>query len=222
MPEFHARQEPNMKPHPALILCIATFAALASGARADDAKIPAKLAGTKIPLVFAGGHDTDPRDHGRPVVLIAAALKVPADLFRETFTHVKPAPAGRDPQPEQVRQNKQALLRGLEPHGVTNDRLDEVSNYYRYNARRDELWRNKPAAGYATVSDGVITSVTITDAGAGYTSEPTVTVRGMGGVKLKATLAFDTAFDKNGSVKDVAVVPASSKGAGTAPREDHD
>ncbi|NBQ65466.1 MAG: hypothetical protein EBT95_08050 [Verrucomicrobia bacterium] len=31
---------------------------------------------TRVPVVFSGGHETDPRDHGRPVVLIAGALGV--------------------------------------------------------------------------------------------------------------------------------------------------
>lgn len=32
---------------------------------------------TRVPVVFSGGHETDPRDHGRPVVLIAGALGIP-------------------------------------------------------------------------------------------------------------------------------------------------
>jgi hypothetical protein len=37
---------------------------------------------TKVPVNFSGGHETDPRDHGRPVVLVAAALKVRPEVFR--------------------------------------------------------------------------------------------------------------------------------------------
>ena len=41
---------------------------------------------TQVPLVFSGGHETDPRDHGRPVVLVAGALKAHkrADLIGQT------------------------------------------------------------------------------------------------------------------------------------------
>ena len=35
----------------------------------------------------------------RPVVLIAAALGVSSDVFREAFSHVRPAPAGTRPDP---------------------------------------------------------------------------------------------------------------------------
>ena len=53
---------------------------------------------TRAPVVFSGGHETDPRDRGRPVILIAAALGVPADVFRAAFTHVHPPPQGRAPR----------------------------------------------------------------------------------------------------------------------------
>src|SRR4051812_18633565 len=164
--------------------------------------------GTKIPITFTGGHDTDPRDHGRPVALIAAALGVPDEVFRETFTHVTPASGGREPQPEQVRRNKEALMRGLSPYGVTNDRLDTVSNFYRYNGSRGQMWRNTPAAAYAIVKDGVITGISITDAGAGYTTEPRATIEGMKGIELKVTLTFGADFKQNGSIKEIAVTPA--------------
>ena len=44
----------------------------------------------KIPLTFSGGHDTDPQDHGRPVVLVAAGLGVKPEVFREAFRGVTP------------------------------------------------------------------------------------------------------------------------------------
>ena len=34
----------------------------------------------RIPVQFTGGHDTDPVDQGRPVVLIAAALGVEPEI----------------------------------------------------------------------------------------------------------------------------------------------
>src|SRR4051794_34511931 len=48
----------------------------------------------RVPVVFSGGHETNLRDHGRPVVLVAGALGVPAQVFRDAFSHVRPAPAG--------------------------------------------------------------------------------------------------------------------------------
>jgi hypothetical protein len=134
---------------------------------------------TKVSLVFQGGHDTDPRDHGRPVALIAAALGVPAPVFREAFRHVHPAGPGQTPQDAQVRQNKQALMERLGPYGVTNDRLNEVSNYYRYRAGAGELWRHVDATGYALVRNGKIVSVVLTNPGAGYTVPPKVSAPGV-------------------------------------------
>ena len=171
----------------------------------------AKSDGTKIPITFAGGHDTDPPDHGRPVVLIAAALGVPDEVFRETFTHVTPASGGREPKPDQVRRNKEALMKGLSPYGVTNDRLDTVSNFYRYNASRGQMWRNTPATAYAIFKDGAVIAITITDAGAGYSSEPRATIEGMSGVTLKVTLSFGTDFKQNGSIKEISVVMSPAR-----------
>lgn len=160
---------------------------------------------SRVPVVFSGGYDTDPQDHGRPVVLIAAALGVPTDVFREAFRHVKPAPAGTEPQPEQVRQNKAALLQALGRNGVTNDRLDEVSNYYRYNRGLGEMWRNTPAAAYATVRNGVVTAFAITNPGSGYSSPPQVSVPGASGVRAKVTLSFSKEFRKNGALSAITL-----------------
>ena len=38
---------------------------------------------TQLPITITGGYDTDPKDHGRPVILIAAALNVPAETFAD-------------------------------------------------------------------------------------------------------------------------------------------
>jgi hypothetical protein len=162
---------------------------------------------TKVDVVFSGGHDTVGEDRGRPVILIASALKVPPQVFRDAFKKVKPAPAGEQPQEAQVRLNKQALMEALSPYGVTDDRLNEVSNYYRYRRSAGEMWRNTPAKAFATVSNGVVTGVTITDPGSGYSSEPTVSLATMPGVKLASSISFDTDFAKNGSVKDIKVLP---------------
>jgi hypothetical protein len=41
------------------------------------------------------------------------ALKAPTEVFREAFSHVTPASGGREPEPEQVRLNKSALMHAL-------------------------------------------------------------------------------------------------------------
>lgn len=160
----------------------------------------------RIEVTFTGGHDTEGRDHGRPDVLIAAALGVPTEVFRDAFSRVKPAGPGRSPSDEEARRNKTALMTTLGPYGVTNDRLNEVSTYYRYNRPAGQLvWRNTPAAAYVTVRDGVVTGFTITDPGSGYSSAPEVSIPGMPDLKVKATIAFSTDLTKNGSIKELTL-----------------
>jgi len=160
---------------------------------------------TRVPVKFSGGHETDRRDHGRPVVLIAAALGVPADVFRQAFSHVRPAPAGSRPSREQVQQNKEALLNALGPYGVTNDRLDEVSDHYRYVRRRGQLWPTKPAAAYAEVKGGKIERFVVTNGGAGYSSAPSVSVPGFD-VATKVELSFGKKVENNGSVSAIVLI----------------
>jgi hypothetical protein len=163
---------------------------------------------TRVPVTFTGGHDTDPRDHGRPDVLIAAALNVPAEVFRKAFSGVTPAAGGRAPEPGQVDLNKRALLSVLKPYGVTNDRLDEVSNYYRYNrSQGQQVWRSSPASAYATIRGGVVTGITVTDPGAGYSSPPQARISLTPNVALTVSLAFGTVFEKNGSIREIGLVP---------------
>ena len=109
-------------------------------------------------------------------------------------------------RPEQVRKNKSALLRVLAKHGVSNERLDEVSDYYRYNPRRGERWTTRPAKGYARIEDGKITGFVITTGGSGYNSPPRVSVEGMPGITARATLAFSKDFKANGRVAAVTLV----------------
>lgn len=159
---------------------------------------------TKIPVVFSGGHDTVGVDRGRPVVLIAAALGVPDEVFREAFSHVRPASGGREPEPAQVRANKNALMTALGKYGITNDRLDEVSNFYRYPPGRDGLWRTKPAAANALVKDGAVIGYEVVDGGSGYSSAPTITVPGIKTGNVKVTLSYGKDLATNGSVSTIA------------------
>ena len=58
--------------------------------------------------------------------------------------------AGGRQQPEQVRKNKAALMGALAKYGVTNERLDAVSNYYRYRPQEGEMWPTTPATRLCT------------------------------------------------------------------------
>src|SRR5262249_3813438 len=137
---------------------------------------------SKVPITFSEGHETDPRDHGRPVILIASALGVAPEVFREAFSHVHPAGPNRNgPTDEEARANKAALMSALGKYGVTNDRLNEVSNYYRYMGVKGQMWKIKPAVANALVQNGVVTGYEIVDGGAGYSSPPQVTVPGIQG-----------------------------------------
>lgn len=165
---------------------------------------------TRVPVVFSEGHDTDRRDRGRPVVLIANALGVPPQVFRDAFSHVRPAQAGTEPEPRQVQANKAALMSALGKYGVTNERLDQVSNYYRYPPGRGKLWRVSPAVANALVQDGKITGYEIVSGGAGYTSPPIVSVPNMPDAKPTATLAFGKALETNGSVSAITIALAKT------------
>lgn len=166
---------------------------------------------TRVDVVFSGGYETDPRDGGRPVVLIANALGVPPETFREVFRGVRPAEPGRGPSEQEARQNKAVLMNGLRRYGVTNERLDEVSNYYRYNRGRGEMWRNKPASAYAVLEKGKIIKFVITDGGSGYTSVPSITVPGVPEGASEVKLSYGKSFDSNGSVTAITFSPAREK-----------
>lgn len=182
------------------------FVFMTAGAHAQDA-----AATTRVPVVFSGGHDTDPRDRGRPVILIASALGVPPEVFREAFRHVHPAPAGMQPTPQEAQDNKAVLLNALAPYGVTNDRLDEVSNYYRYVRSQGQHWPSEPAVAYALVRQGVITGYVVTRSGSGYSSPPDAAVRNASMGSIKVTLSFSKTFETNGSVSMLSSVPVNAR-----------
>jgi hypothetical protein len=193
------------------IIWAATFALVAAVgiawglARGEDGVTTMPDGSKHVPLLFTGGHETDPRDGGRPVILIAAALKVKPEVFREAFSHVHPARSGGGPTPEQARANKAALMGALAQYGVTNDRLDEVSNYYRYRPQNGELWTHAEAKGYAVVQEGAVKDIVITSGGAGYSSPPTVSVPGMKDVKTTAIISYGEELKTNGAIKEVKV-----------------
>jgi hypothetical protein len=185
-----------------VVLSVPLLAALAIAATGQDANRHPD----RIPLNFSGGYDTDPRDRGRPVVLIASALGVEPLVFRDAFSQVRPARPGQAPSGERTRRNKAVLLAALGRYGITNERLDEVSDYYRYNPGVGGRWRSRPAKGYAVVRQGAIKKIVITDPGAGYSSAPVVSVPGKGQIQAMVRLAFSADLDKNGGVTRVELV----------------
>ena len=158
----------------------------------------------QIPITFTGGHETDPRDHGRPVVLVAAALGVAPEVFRKAFSGVHPA-QGRGPTPEEAQRNKDALLSVLGPYGITNDQLDEASNFYRYRPESGRLWRHRDAEGIATVVDGKVVSIKLTQPGWGYSSAPVAQVVGFERVPIRVQVSYSKQFEKNGSITVLAL-----------------
>jgi hypothetical protein len=159
----------------------------------------------KAPLSFSGGHDIGKNDYGRPCVLMAAALGVETDVFRKAFSGVTPA-KGRGPSREEAQKNKAALMKVLAPYGVTNERMDEVANYYRFKPQDGELWPTTEAKGYAVVEGGKVKKVVITEPGSGYCSEPAVKVEGVEGVRFKVTLGLSKDLKANGTMASVDVV----------------
>ena len=98
-------------------------------------------------------------------------------------------------------------MKVLKPYNVTNDRLDEVSNYYRYQPHKGELWPTTAAEGYAVIEDGKIKKIVVAKPGAGYSSPPKVTVKGYEKVPLVATVEYVKDLKKNGAIKSIEHCP---------------
>jgi hypothetical protein len=170
---------------------------------------------TKLSVSISGGHEIGKNDYGRPVALIAAALSVKPDVFREAFSGVTPA-RGRGPTGDEARRNKAALLKVLRPHGVTNERLDEVSDYYRYQPQRGELWPTRPAKAHAVVEGDKIKRIVVTDGGSGYCSPPEVRISGFENLHATATLKFTSDLKTNGSIALIKLESTSKPSAPSA------
>jgi len=189
------------------LLAIATSIQITNGQTA-----PPATGVSRVPVMFSGGHETECLDRGRPVKLIAAALGVPPEVFREAFTHVHPAgPGSGGPTDAEARANKAALMNALSKYGVTNVRLDEVSNYYRYRRDQGELWTNKPAAANALVKNGKIMGFEIISGGSGYSSAPAVSVQGIQDEPAVAKLSFGKDLRTNGSVLEISILSGTAK-----------
>lgn len=159
-------------------------------------------ASERVHVEIMGGHETVPVDRGRPVILIAGALGVTPDVFRGAFSNVRPAPGGRNPTRERERMNKDVLMRALSPYGITNSRLDEVSNQYRYRPQSGELWPTRPAKIDAVIT-GDSVQFEIIDGGAGYSSPPTLRIPDQANLNPIVTLHYGEDFLTNGSVEEV-------------------
>jgi hypothetical protein len=194
-----------------LALAASTYVLHAEDETNSPTNLPSLPAGvTRVPVAFSGGHATDPRDGGRPIVLIAAALGVSSDVFRDAFSHVHPADPNVGPTPDEAQKNKAALMSALGKYGITNDRLDKVSNYYRYNRGRGELWRVKPATANALVKNGAIIGYELVDGGSGYSSTPTITVPNFKSPSPKITLAYGTTMESNGAISAISLPSQSN------------
>lgn len=158
-----------------------------------------------VAVTVSGGLDTDPRDGARPVALVAGALGVPSSVFRRAFSGVTPA-RGSEPEPGQVRRNKAALLSVLAPYAISNDQLDRASDYYRYRPEQGEIWPCTPAKILAIVNNGKLTGLRVIQAGAGYTTPPTLSVPGFQRVVVTAKLGYSKQFETNGSIVGVKVL----------------
>jgi hypothetical protein len=174
-----------------------SLAIMARTARAEE---------TKVPVTFSGGHELNKNDYGRPINLMAAGLGVKPDEFRKAFSGVTPA-RGRGPTGDEQRRNKQALMKVLAPLKVTNERMDEVANYYRFRPQKGELWPTKPAEAYAVVDGGKIKEIVVTKPGSGYNTPPEATVEGFKNVRLEAKVKYDTNLKKNGGIDSLEIVP---------------
>ena len=96
-------------------------------------------------------------------------------------------------------------MRVLEPHGVTNERMDEVADYYRFRPQDGELWPTRSAKAEAIVVDGKVQRVDVTDGGSGYCSPPAATIAGYPKLTLGVQLSFDDDLENNGVVSGVTV-----------------
>lgn len=191
------------------LLTVVAFAVATFSAHAEPQPLPSDV--TRVPVVFSGGYNTEGVDHGRPVVLIAAALGVAPEVFREVFSHVHPAgPNSGGPSDAEARANKAVLMDGLGKYGISNERINEVSNYYRYNRSHGEMWRTKPATANALVKGGAIIGYEVTNGGSGYSSAPSVSVPGVNGATAKVELSYGKNFATNGAVS--AITSSQDKG----------
>ncbi len=155
---------------------------------------------TTVPVTFSGGFELHSNDYGRPVPLYASMLGVRPSVFRRAFSGVHPDP-NHQPSGDDQEANKQALMGVLAPYGVTNDELDRVANYYRFDSTKSETWKHRAAKGVAVIKGGKVVSIRLTDAGVGYTYTPKLSIPGYTGALVSARVVFTKAFRTNGHLR---------------------
>jgi len=155
-------------------------------------------------MTISGGHETDAIDGGRPVYLIGSMLGITGEQFRDAFSYVTPEENGHLNE-ETAQANKVKLLAQLEPYGITNDEIDETTNYYRYYPGGMNIWPYTHAVLDATISNGTVTSFEIVSGGDGYTSEPIVTVDGYGDIAVDIIISYTDSFETNGAITAITV-----------------
>ena len=190
-------------------MALVVVAGLAGCSSAGGRAVPTSATSTNekagsVDVVLTGGFEVHDDDFGRPVPLYASMLGVQPAVFRQAFSGVHPDP-GHAPSAAEQEQNKVALLSVLAPHGVTNEELDQVANYYRFDSTRGETWPHRPAAATAVVSNGRIVGFTITDPGYGYSYPPRVSVPGFSAVNAVADIAFTRDFATNGHLNSITL-----------------
>jgi hypothetical protein len=161
-------------------------------------------ADTSLSVTFSGGHELAKNDYGRPINLMAAGLGVKPEEFRKAFSGVTPA-RGRGPTGAEARRNKEALMKVLGPLKVTNERMDEVANYYRFRPQDGELWPTKPAEAYAIVDNGAVKKIVVASPGTGYNTPPRAVVKGYEKVRLEAKIKYNTNLKMNGGIQAVEI-----------------
>jgi hypothetical protein len=186
------------------LLLICLVAGLMAGCKKESLpEVSTAASSSEVSVTITGGYETVASDGGRPTILIASALGIPQTTFQLAFSGVTPAKGGQPTTSEELA-NKAALLRVLSPLGITNDRLDEVSDYYRYLESSGQVWTRVAAEATATVVNGTVTKITITKAGSGYSSVPVITVVGSTS-KLSAAISYSTDFTTNGRISAINI-----------------
>jgi len=152
-----------------------------------------------VGVLFRGGLAAVQGEGGRPVRLIAAALGVADDVFRDAFCGVRPSFLG-PPSGTRARANKRVLMEALAPYGVSNECLDEVSDYYRYRPQAGERWPHQPATATAVIEDGRVVGLTLQSGGHGYLTAPQVVIVGHEQVRVEVELGFGSDLLTNGQI----------------------
>jgi hypothetical protein len=157
-----------------------------------------------VPVTLTGGFEIGANDYGRPVPLYASMLGVTPDVFRRAFSGVHPD-AAHDPTSARQQDNKTALMSVLAAYHVSNDQLDRVANYYRFNSAAGQTWPDRQARAEAVVTNGTVTSIRVLDGGAGYTAAPSVVIEGLPSVTAVAHVVFTTDFATNGHIAAITL-----------------